>query len=64
MVWPWLATKEHAVTLLPLPLAGWERESKEKGKTRGSGQGLFNRMTKEANSNNNNTDKKNIRKPQ
>jgi len=39
IVWPWLATKDHAVALSPLPLLGWGGEWKEKGKTRGLGHG-------------------------
>jgi len=38
-VWPGLATKDHAVTLSPLPSLGWGGEWKKKSKTRGSGQG-------------------------
>jgi len=32
VVWPWLATKGHAVTLSPLPPLGWGGERKETGK--------------------------------
>jgi len=60
VVWPWLATKGHKVTLSPLPPLGWEGEWKEKGKTHRLGYGHFNRTAKEVNSNNNSADKKNI----
>jgi len=37
MVWPWLATKDQAVSLSPLSPVGWGGEWEEKGKTPGSG---------------------------
>jgi len=30
VVWPWPATKDHVVALLPVPLLGWGGEWKEK----------------------------------
>jgi len=61
VLWPLPATQDHhALALPPLPPLGWGGEREEKGKTRGSGWGQFNRTANEANSNNSNTDKKNI----
>jgi len=64
VVCPWPATRDHTVTLSSLPLLGWEEEWKEKGKTLGSEQGQFNRRANEVNSNNDNTDQKNIQNKQ
>jgi len=47
---------------LPFCLVGCGGEWEEKGKTHGSGYGQFDRTAKEANINNNNTEKKNVQK--
>jgi len=57
VVWPWPAAKDHMAALSPLLPLGWGGEWEEKGKTCELGHRQFTRTSKEANSNNNHTDK-------